>query len=215
MAKNWTVAEAIVALRGDNKADKQDIANRFPLTACEAFTEEGLLNIIKALPEKVTMRVIETALKDGIALAEEAEEAAETTAVPVKEEKKPVAKRSAKAKKEEPKEEPEDEADEWGEEEPAKDEFESKSAKELYEMCKEKGISCKPKMNKEVYIEALRKAEEPEEAEADDDWDDEEKEKPAPKASAKKKPEAKKPAAKKAPVKKVEPEEDEEEDWEI
>lgn len=214
MAKNWTVAEAIVALRSGSKADKQDIANRFPLTACEAFTEEGLLNIIKALPEKVTMRVIETALKDGVAPVEEAEEVAETPVAPEKEEKKP-AKRSAKAKKEELKEETVEEVDEWGEEEPAKDELESKSAKELYEMCKEKGISCKPKMNKEVYIEALRKAEEPEEAD-DDDWDEEEEEeKPAPKASAKKKPEAKKPAAKKAPAKKAEPEEDEEEDWEI
>lgn len=101
--------------------------------------------------------------------------------------------------------EPEDEAE-------AEDEYAGKTAKELFELCKKRGIKVKPKQKADVYIDLLKKADEEaaaEEVDEEDDWGDEEpeEEKPAKKQSAK--PKA---AAKKAPAK---AEEDDDDDWDI
>ena len=217
MAKNWTVAEAIVALREGNKEAQQELGARFPITTCNAFTEEGLMNIIKALPEKVTMRVIETALKDGVQVGEVCDEPVEEENVKKETAKaeEPKKERKTRTKKVEPVEEPE-------EEEEAEEGYASMSAKELFDECKKRGISCKPKMAKEKYIEMLekhdneaKKAKETSDDDwgEDDDWDEEEEEvKPAKKEEKK----AEKKPAKKAPAKKPDPVEDEDdEDWEI
>lgn len=94
----------------------------------------------------------------------------------------------------------------------ADDTYTGKTAKELFGMCKKRGIKVEAKQKAAVYIEALKKADAAEaEADADDDWDDDEAEEqaPAPKKQAKQKPKAK--------AKKVEePEEDEDDDdWDI
>lgn len=108
------------------------------------------------------------------------------------------------------------------------DDYEGKSAVELYKLCKQRKIKAEQKKPAKYYIGLLKKADEAaaaeaEEAEAEDDeeWDDDEEE--APKKSAKKAP-AKK-AEKKAPAKKAakkaEPEEeddaddDDDDEWEI
>lgn len=101
--------------------------------------------------------------------------------------------------------EPEDEDE-------AEDEYAGKTAKELFELCKKRGIKAAPKKKADVYIDLLRKADEEaaaEEADEEDDWGDEEpeEEKPTKKQSAK--PKA---AAKKAPAK---AEEDNDDDWDI
>lgn len=89
-----------------------------------------------------------------------------------------------------------------------------KSAKELFELCKKRGIKAAPKKKADVYIELLKKADAAEaeaDADEDDDWDDDEAEEaPAPKKQAKQKPKAK------AKKKVEEPEEDDEDDdWDI
>ena len=59
--------------------------------------------------------------------------------------------------------------DDWGEEET--EDYESMSARELYKLCKERGIDCVPKKAKEYYIDLLEEADGESD---DDDWGEEE-----------------------------------------
>lgn len=76
-------------------------------------------------------------------------------------------------------EEPEESVadDDWdeAEEETPSDPYVGKNARELFNMCKERGIKVKPKMSADTYVKALKKADaeaesEPEE-EDDDEWE--------------------------------------------
>lgn len=58
---------------------------------------------------------------------------------------------------------------EWEDE--TEQDYENMSAKDLYKLCKEKEIDCKPKKSKEYYLDLL---EEFEEEQDEDEWDDEE-----------------------------------------
>ena len=192
MAKNWKFGEAVRAIQAGNKEDIMDIGRRFPLFAnLAAQVNEAGVAMLDCVPEYCTARKIESVLKGDVQESGDGEdEAAEDEAPakkPEKEEKKAPVKKAA-AKKEE-----------------SGDDLESKSAKELFDMCKEAGLKVKPKQDKSVYIEALKAANE--DADDNDDWgDEEEEEAPAKKTPAKKAP-AKKAAAKK--------EEDDDDDWEV
>ena len=182
MAKNWKVGEAVKAIKSGNKADILEIGRRFPLFAnLAAQLNDAGVQLLDCIPEYVSARKLESVLKGDVQPTEEEEET-EVEEKPAK--KKAPAKAKASKKEEE-------------------DEYSGKSAKELYDMCKEAGLKVKPKQTKEDYIEALKSAEN--EVEEDDDWGDEEEEAP-------KKP-AKKTAKKKAPKKEVE--EDDDDDWEV
>lgn len=192
MAKNWKVGEAVEAIKAGNKEDIMDIGRRFPLflNLATQVNEAGVA-LLNCVPDYCTARKIESVLKGDVQEApetdgEEVEEEAPATKKP---EKKAPAKKAAK------KEVEEEEEDEEGD-------LESKSAKELFEMCKEAGLKVKPKQDKAVYIKALKDAE----AKDEEDWDEEEEEAPAPKKAEKK-------AAKKAPAKKSD--EDDGDDWDI
>ena len=65
--------------------------------------------------------------------------------------------------------------DDWGDEEDeTKDPYKGKTAVELFKMCKSRGISTKPKLKAEKYVELLKKADAAEaENEPEDDDDDE------------------------------------------
>ena len=192
MAKNWKLGEAVRAIQAGNKEDIMDIGRRFPLFAnLAAQVNEAGVAMLDCVPEYCTARKIESVLKGDVQESGDGEDdAAEDEAPakkPEKEEKKAPVKKAA-AKKEE-----------------SGDDLESKSAKELFDMCKEAGLKVKPKQDKSVYIEALKAANE--DADDNDDWgDEEEEEAPAKKTPAKKAP-AKKAAAKK--------EEDDDDDWEV
>lgn len=98
-----------------------------------------------------------------------------------------------------------DEADDETED----DHYAGKTAKELFELCKKRGIKAAPKKKADVYIELLKKADAAEAEADDDDWDDDDDEvEEAPKKQTKQKAKAK---AKKP----AEPEEDEDDDWDI
>lgn len=192
MAKNWKLGEAVRAIQAGNKEDIMDIGRRFPLFAnLAAQVNEAGVAMLDCVPEYCTARKIESVLKGDVQESGDGEdEAAEDEAPakkPEKEEKKAPVKKAA-AKKEE-----------------SGDDLESKSAKELFDMCKDAGLKVKPKQDKSVYIEALKAANE--DADDNDDWgDEEEEEAPAKKTPAKKAP-AKKAAAKK--------EEEDDDDWEV
>lgn len=65
----------------------------------------------------------------------------------------------------------EKEQDDWDEEE---NNYEEMTAKELFQLCKERDIECKPKKTKEYYIDLLEQADE--EEEDSEDWDEEDEE---------------------------------------
>lgn len=192
MAKNWKVGEAVRAIQAGNKEDIMDIGRRFPLFAnLAAQVNEAGVAMLDCVPEYCTARKIESVLKGDVQESGDGEDEAAEEEAPAKktekEEKKAPVKKAA-AKKEE-----------------SGDDLESKSAKELFDMCKEACLKVKPKQDKSVYIEALKAANA--DADNDDDWgDEEEEEAPAKKTPAKKAP-AKKAAAKK--------EEDDDDDWEV
>lgn len=114
MAKNWTAAEAIEAIRNGDRAAISDIGKRFPLFAHYAACDA--VQLIMALPEFITARKIESVLKGDIA---DANEDASENDVEDKEEEKPVKKAKKPAVVEE-------EDDDEEEEKPAK---KSKKAK--------------------------------------------------------------------------------------
>ena len=122
------------------------------------------------------------------------------------------------------------EADDEDDAEESGDEYEGKSAVELYKLCKQRKIKAEQKKPAKYYIGLLKKADEEAAAEAeaddaedDEEWDDDEEE--APKKSAKKAPAKKEkaaPAKGKKAAKKAEPEEaddddadDDDDEWEI
>lgn len=228
MAKNWTAYEAAKEIvEGKNKENICEIGSRYPMLTREvAVAGDRILVILKALP-KVTARVLETGLKDGVEMnepeTEEETKESETedtededfdytdmTAAnlykmccargisskcksrkkdalieilekfdrgeldeeePKKETKKAKATSKKSAKKAEPVEEEEDDWDTEDEEE--SDPYEGKTAKELFNMCTERGIKTKPKQKADAYVKLLKKADAESEAEeAEDDEDD-------------------------------------------
>ena len=75
MAKNWTAYEAAKEIiDGKNKENICEIGSRYPMLTREvAVAGDKILVILKALP-KVTARVLETGLKDGVEAETEAED---------------------------------------------------------------------------------------------------------------------------------------------
>lgn len=189
MAKNWKFGEAVRAIKTGNKEEIMDIGRRFPLFLNLATqVNEAAVELIDCVPDYCTARKIESVLKGEIQEAESTEEEEVVEEAP-----KAADKKKAPAKKAAVEE----------------DDLEGRSAKELFEMCKEAGLTVKPKQDKAVYIKALKAVEEKAEEE---DWDEaEEEEAPAKKAPAKKEA-AKKEVAKKAPAKKAK---EEDEDWDV
>lgn len=192
MAINWSVGEAARELAGVNKENIMDIGSRFPLFSnlmmkALGGDKEAIVMLMEAVP-KTTARVMEMALKAGAKdkaedadtdedVAEDKEEEKKSEKKgkkePEKEEKKAPAKRGKKAT---PKvEEPEDEDEDWGDdEEEEKDPYAGKSAKQLFDLCKERGIKAKPRQTPDAYVKLLKKADAEAEAEADEDEDDDE-----------------------------------------
>ena len=226
MAKNWTAYEAAKEIvEGKNKENICEIGSRYPMLTREvAVAGDKILVILKALP-KVTARVLETGLKDGVEMNEPEEAEEETKESETEEEdfdytdmtaanlykmccargisskcksrkkdaliellekfdrgeldeeepKKETKKAKATSKKSTKKAEPvEEEDDDWDtEDEEESDPYEGKTAKELFNMCTERGIKTKPKQKADAYVKLLKKADAESEAEeAEDDEDD-------------------------------------------
>lgn len=80
MAKNWTAYEAAKEIiEGKNKENICEIGSRYSMLTREvAVAGDKILVILKALP-KVTARVLETGLKDGVEVETEVEEETKET----------------------------------------------------------------------------------------------------------------------------------------
>lgn len=111
MARNWNVADAYEALRNGDKEARMDIGRRFPLFATATEDE-----IIAAIPDYISVRKVEAALKADAGVSEDDVEEVEAEEA---EEVKPAKK--AKAKKVvEPEEEDDEEEEDEAPKKPAK-----------------------------------------------------------------------------------------------
>ena len=105
MARNWNVADAYEALRSGDKEARMDIGRRFPLFATATEDE-----IIAAIPDYISVRKVEAALKaDAGASEDDVEEVEAEEAKEAKPAKKAKAKKVAEPEEEDD-EEVEDEA---------------------------------------------------------------------------------------------------------
>ena len=68
--------------------------------------------------------------------------------------------------------EEEEDEEEWDEDEEDENDYESMKPQELYKLCKERDIKCKPKKTKEYYIDLLEEYDE--EEQDSNDWDEDE-----------------------------------------
>lgn len=192
MAKTWTVNEAYNAIKANDSEGIADFGKRFPLATtalAKAGVNAGLDVLMGAMPDRVTMRILEMQLKEGVNISEDADEADEVEEVeeekPVKTEKKAKAdkkadktekkseekpKRGKAAKKAEPVEEVEEDEEEVEEDDTP--DYKSMSAVELFKLCKKRGIKVEMKQKSSVYIKALQDADKAAN-EADGDADDE------------------------------------------
>ena len=118
---------------------------------------------VKAMSEQAILKAIDKAYPANN--SEDLEEDNEEER-PVKRKGKPSKKKTPEPEPEE--EEEEEEMDDWDEEEEEEVDYEEMTARELYNLCKEREISCKPKRSKEYYIDLLEEYDESEDG--DDDW---------------------------------------------
>lgn len=81
--------------------------------------------------------------------------------------------RTKPATKKKTKPEPEEENDWEEDEEEQENDYDSMKPQELYKLCKERDIDCKPKKSKEYYIDLLEEADE---EDSNDDWSEDEDE---------------------------------------
>lgn len=153
MAKNWKPGEAVKEIKEKNKSAIVDIGRRFPLFV-EAVASNDLEAILAAMPEHMTVRKIESALKENVPdfvddeeVEAEEEEVKKAPAAKAKRTRKPV----KKVEEDEEDEEIEDEEDE----------------EEVKPTPSKRGRKATPKSK------ATKKkvVEEDEEEEDDEDWD--------------------------------------------
>lgn len=207
MAIDYTFSKAVkVIAEGTDMEAMQDIGKRFPLlmhyvSKLVATSGTDFVEFASKLPAFLTALKVNSALKaDSADETEEKEEApveeAGAEKVEAEEKKEEAPKKGRRGR---PKKNPEPvEVEDKKEEE--EDSYSGKTAKELFMLCKSRGIKAVPKKDSAFYAELLRKAD-AEEAEDDDDWGDEEEP-----TEVEKKPSAK--------AKKEEPEDDDD-DWDI
>lgn len=237
--KNYTLKEAVeIIAKGEDLEAIADLGKRFPILSIKiarltAKAEKEIVDFMQYMPEYLTIKKVNNAVKTVNESKAEAEDATEAENKPVEEEtakeveepeekeNKPVEpkkrgrKPKAKAKAvpvEEPKVEVEDEADEEPTEtEETADNYEGKKAVDLFKLCKSRGLKVTTKKSAKYYIDVLKKddeakakAEAKKAEEAEDDDEDEWDIEDEPK-------EVKKPK-KSAPI---EEDEDDEESWDI
>lgn len=121
---------------------------------------------VKPLSEQSILKIIDKAYPDEETDYTDDEEEETKTKTKKKSETKQKGKMSKYMNEPE-----EDNEDDWGEEEEQENDYESMKPVELYKLCKERDISCKPKKSKEYYIDLLTEADE-EDSEDEDDWGD-------------------------------------------
>ena len=205
--KNYTLKEAVeIIAEGKDLEAIADLGKRFPILSIKiarltAKAEKEIIDFMQYMPEYLTIKKVNNAVKtvnDSKAETEDAteaenkpveEETAKEVEEPEEKESKTVEpkKRSRKPKVkvkavpvEEPKAEVEDEDDEESTEaEETANNYEGKKAVDLFKLCKSRGLKVTTKKSAKYYIDVLKKddeakakeAKEAKEAEDDESWD--------------------------------------------
>lgn len=205
--KNYTLKEAVeIIAEGKDLEAIAGLGKRFPVLSIKiarltAKAEKEIVDFMQYMPEYLTIKKVNNAVKTVNYSKSEAEDAAEAENNPVEEEtakeleepeekeSKPVEpkKRGRKPKakvKAVPVEEPEAEAEDEADEEPTEAEetandYEGKKAIDLFKLCKSRGLKVTTKKSAKYYIDVLKKDDEAkakaeankEEEAEDDDWD--------------------------------------------
>lgn len=218
--KNYTLKEAVeIIAEGRDLEAIADLGKRFPVLSIKiarltAKAEKEIVDLMQYMPEYLTIKKVNNAVKtvnDSKSETEDATEAENKPVEPKKRGRKPKEKVKA-VPVEEPKVEVEDEADEEPTEaEETANNYEGKKAIDLFKLCKSRGLKVTTKKSAKYYIDVLKKDDEAkakteakkaevEDDDDDDDWDieDEPKEVKNPKKSAF-----------------IEEDEDDEESWDI
>lgn len=183
MAKNWKVGEAVEAVKAGDKEAIMDIGRRFPLFAVlAAQTNEAGVQLLNMVPDYVTARKIEMGLKEGVAETGDSDDAEDKEeAKDEKEDKKAADKKDDKKADKKADDKKADKKEDS--KKAAVDPYEGKSAKDLFTICKERGIKVEPKQAADIYLKALKKddaakakaAAAKKDEKKDDDWDEDDK----------------------------------------
>lgn len=186
--KNYTLKEAVeIIAKGEDFEAITDLGKRFPILSIKiarltAKAEKEIVDFMQYMPEYLTIKKVNNAVKtvnDSKAETEDAteaenkpveEETAKEVEEPEEKENKPVEpkKRGRKLKAkvkavavEEPKAEVEDEADEEPTEaEETTNNYEGKKAVDLFKLCKSRGLKVTTKKSAKYYIDVLKKDDE-------------------------------------------------------
>lgn len=205
--KNYTLKEAVEIIAEGKDLDAiAELGKRFPVLSIKiarltAKAEKEIVDFMQYMPEYLTIKKVNNAVKTVNDSKAEAEDATEAENKPVEEEtakeveeseeneNKPVEpkKRGRKPKakvKAVPVEEPKAEVEEEADEEPTEAEetvnnYEGKKAIDLFKLCKSRGLKVTTKKSAKYYIDVLKKddeekakAETEKAEEAEDDDDD-------------------------------------------
>lgn len=215
MAEIYSIKQAVHAIKNGDKTAITDFGKRFPLATLAMIKaiHGDITDLVDGLPENLTVRKLDAALKsmDDTDEDEEVAEKPKKAPAPKKEAEEAPKKRGRKAKAKEVEEE--------DEEEEADNKYSSMTAPELFKLCKKRGLTAQPQRKQSYYIEILEAADnvsdEEDEDDSDDTWDEAEEEVKTTKEKKAKEKAKKAPAKKSAPAKKEEDEEDEDDDWNI
>ena len=186
--KNYTLKEAVeIIAEGKDLKAIADLGKRFPILSIKiarltAKAEKEIIDLMQYMPEYLTIKKVNNAVKTASEPKAEAEDATEAENKPVEEEtakeieepeekenktvepKKRGRKPKAKVKAvpvEEPKAEAEDEADEEPTEaEETANNYECKKAVDLFKLCKSRGLKVTTKKSAKYYIDVLKKDDE-------------------------------------------------------
>lgn len=186
--KNYTLKEAVeIIAEGKDLEAIADLGKRFPILSIKiarltAKAEKEIIDLMQYMPEYLTIKKVNNAVKTVNEPKVETEDATEAENKPVEEEtakeveepeekeNKPVEpkKRGRKPKAkvkavpvEEPKAEVEDEADEEPTEaEETANNYEGKKAVDLFKLCKSRGLKVTTKKSAKYYIDVLKKDDE-------------------------------------------------------
>lgn len=186
--KNYTLKEAVeIIAEGKDLEAVADLGKRFPILSIKiarltAKAEKEIIDLMQYMPEYLTIKKVNNAVRTVNNSKAEAGDAAEAENKPVEEEtakeaeepeekeNKPVEpeKRGRKPKvkvKAVPVEEPEAEAEDEADEEPTEAEetannYEGKKAVDLFKLCKSRGLKVTTKKSAKYYIDVLKKDDE-------------------------------------------------------
>lgn len=175
MAVRYSMTDAFKVLVENKDAEAMDdifrryggVARKMLRVICGANDIDALVELIELVPEYVSMQKVNKINRE---LAEDVADEDEEPEEEPKPKKAP-AKKAAKKTKPAPEPEPEGDDEET-------DPYDGKNARELFELCKERGIKTQPRKRATTYKKLLEEwdlahANEPDDVEEEEDDDDE------------------------------------------